>query len=291
MEWHAGAIDRWIRCSEMAADRLESARLALHWAVQPIAAAGQSAIAARPDYSHTALGYVPEHGALVGESLDDGRRFGLALVDLELIELVDGRVDARRSLIGQTLAQAYDWIGDRLQQARLTAPALIPPDYGADGVPETPVSQGAAFDDRERTARQALADWFANAADLLGSLRADDPAASPVRCWPHHFDIATLLTFDPDEPDAEKARSCGLGFSPGDSSSSGPYFYVGPWPHPSPDDLPPLSGGGTWITEGWVGARLDASKIVNLGEARAQAEQALAFLSSGLAASRLLLGI
>jgi len=275
MERHADAIARWNHCPAFAEDRLESARLELHWAVQPIAAVGQCALDARPDDSHTALGYVPEHRALVGQSLADGRRFGLGLVELELIELVDERVEARRSLIGQTLAQAYGWVGDRLKQARRATSALTPPDYGADGLASAPVSTGAAFDDRTRAARRGIADWFSNASLALESMRANEPAASAVRCWPHHFDIATLLTFDPEEPDAERARSCGLGLSPGDNSSKVPYLYVGPWPRPSSDRLP----------------QLEASKIFALDDPREQAARALAFLESGLAASKELLGV
>jgi len=288
---HTDAVTRWKFCAPLPDDRLKSARLALHWAVQPIAAVGNGLLQARADYSHTALSHAAEHDALVGEALRDGRRFGLRLEALELIELVDGRVVASESLVGRTLTQAYDWVRVRLEKAQHATDGIVPPDYGADGIEPAPVSNGAVFDDGDREARGSLAVWFSNAAALLESFRAVESDASPVRCWPHHFDIATLLSFDPGEPDAEKARSCGLGLSPGDNSSKVPYFYVGPWPRPAPDRLPLLAGDGAWSTEGGVVARLDASKIFALSDPRAQATLALAFLESGLAASKELLGV
>ena len=87
-------------------------------------------------------------------------------------------------------------------------------------------------------------------------------AASPVRCWPHHFDIATLWTLG--DGDAQTAPSVGIGMCAGDGYYAQPYFYVTPWPRPAPERLPPLPPPGDWHTTDFVGAVLTGEAIVAL---------------------------
>jgi hypothetical protein len=63
-----------------------------------------------------------------------------------------------------------------------------------------------------------------------------------VRCWPHHFDIATLLSLGRGDP--EGAAAIGIGMSPGDAYYPQPHFYISPWPAPPADALPrpPIPG-------------------------------------------------
>lgn len=55
-------------------------------------------------------------------------------------------------------------------------------------------------------------------------------------------------------------RSVGVGLSPGDSGYPEPYVYVTPWPYPT-GELPALPW-GHWHTEGWTGAVLRGSALV-----------------------------
>ena len=121
-----------------------------------------------------------------------------------------------------------------------------------EGLPEHPVATGAPFHLAGSAAPAELERYYAGADRLLRGLRELNPGASPVRCWPHHFDLATLILLDPDA-DAETARSIGVGLSPGDAARPEPYFYVLPWPRPT-GDLPALDG-GAWNTGGWAGRR------------------------------------
>jgi len=113
-------------------------------------------------------------------------------------------------------------------------------------------------------ARTELAAWFADAGRALERLRvryaAKVPSVSPVRCWPHHFDMAALISLDAGDP--EHARSVNGGFSPGDGSYDEPYFYVSPWPYPDTGRLPPLPGPGHWHMEGFLAAVAPASQIL-----------------------------
>ena len=98
---------------------------------------------------------------------------------------------------------------------------------------------------------------YGDAAAILERLRAKHPTASPVRCWPHHFDIATLITLPEN-------RSLGIGFLGGDANIPQPYWYVYAVPTPE-NTLPPLST-GRWYAEKWVGAVLEGRNDVATAE-------------------------
>ena len=97
--------------------------------------------------------------------------------------------------------------------------------------------------------------WYRNAARMLAAVRTAVPEAAEIRIWPHHFDIATLATFDGPDVDPEAARSLGFGLSPGDDVIPEPYWYLLPWPVPPEDRLERLAV-GSWQTQRFVGATL-----------------------------------
>jgi hypothetical protein len=88
----------------------------------------------------------------------------------------------------------------------------------------------------------AIASLYANAAEILERLHAQHPDASPVRLWPHHFDVATLI-----------GGTLGVGFLAGDDEIDEPYWYV--YDSPMPDTLPELPA-GEWHRGTWTGAVL-----------------------------------
>ena len=103
-----------------------------------------------------------------------------------------------------------------------------------------------------------------------------------MRCWPHHFDIATLTTVSPD-------RTVGVGLEPGDVYYDEPYFYVNMRPVPPVDALTAtLAGGGIWHTHEWIGAVLPGSHLAAGSTRRELREQVDAFLDSAVAACRAL---
>ena len=134
-----------------------------------------------------------------------------------------------------------------------------------------------------------LARWFDAGDDILQETRMKlvgvVPGPSPVRCWPHHFDIATLLSLAPGNP--ETAPSVGIGMSPGDDFYVEPYFYISPWPAPPAAALPDLPKPGHWHTEGFVGAIATAHEVLQQADRR----QALRrFIDGAVAISRTLVG-
>ena len=210
-------------------------RLQLHWAAQAAAAVGRTALPPQPDDSHHSCTWSDEHEALVQVVDDGGYRSGLRPRDCALLFIQGDVVDAY-PLAGRTLDDGFRFLEERVGRT-LLRPAM--------GLPDHPVAHGAKFTpDAGDLAR--LGRGYAEASRQLERVRASHPEASPVRCWPHHFDIATLLSLGGE-------RTIGAGWVPGDAQIPEPYWYVTPWPHPDPATLPPLAA-GDWNTEGWVGA-------------------------------------
>jgi hypothetical protein len=265
---------------------LADARVELHWAAQVVAAVGRALIPTVPDDSHTSLEWSPAGRLLVGGMTPPRSRLGLRPTDLTLV-VVDaaGSPQNELPLAGETLEQALAWAGEMLGGA---APG--PPPYQ---MPDHVVGHGGAFRGRDRDALAELARWYASADALLRDFVSSRPLAkehaSPVRCWPHHFDIATLVSVPGGAPD--QARTIGVGLSPGDSSYAEPYFYVTPWPAPDGATLPQLPAGASWNRAGWLGAVLTATAIFrdDEGSPPARAQMVRDFLDVSARASETLL--
>ena len=264
---------------------LVDARLELHHAAQIVASAGVTFIAPEPDDSHPNFGWVEYQGALVGRALPGaGMRVGLRVSDLSLM-LVDarGEVSDELALDGRTLDDGYSW----LAAATVRAGAELPVagiTRAAYDIPSHATGSGAVFSGRPHDAFDELARWFANGHHALTALAAGFPGSSEVRCWPHHFDLGSLLVVATNA-DGSPAKSIGFGLSPGDDSYAEPYWYVSPWPYPETSALPALEGGGQWHTEGYVSAILTGSDLV-AEPPDPQRDRLLAFLDAAVDVSR-----
>jgi hypothetical protein len=214
----------------------------------------------------------------------------------------DDRVLRELPLDGRTLDEAYDWMGRR--SGELLAgplPGELERPAGLEPLPAEVEARGRRFDASDTAAFAELARLFANAHRLLTAWAATCPGTSAVRCWPHHFDVATLAPLeapavsgegarDGEAGDPERARTLGVGMAPGDAARPEPYLYVTPWPYPEIPGLPPLSEGGCWHTEGWVGAVLEADRLLDPGSAEEQAARAENFIRTATHACRRLVG-
>ena len=98
-------------------------------------------------------------------------------------------------------------------------------------------------------------------------------AASPLRCWPHHFDLATLTTLPARHADA--SGYVGVGLSPGDEYYDEPYFYVSVHPEPDPAALPSLPMLGHWHLRDFMAAVATARKIVAAKNQQAETDDFL----------------
>lgn len=291
--------DPWSSLGGTGHEALRVARLELHRAVQLAACAGQSLLPKRPDDGQMALAW--KDGVLLGEPLPGGSRVGLGLADLALeVRNPQGGLNGRLPLNGRTQEEALKWLRVRLAGSGVDTSALK-----ADMPYEMPgrlVARDAPYSAESSEALEALAAWYRAAAEALAALAAGRSDGEPLRCWPHHFDLAVLFSLDAvvvpgamadgttgdevmevldddgeggvpappprdeakTEPEAERGRTIGAGLSPGDGSYDEPYFYVSPWPYPKGKDLPPLPY-GHWHTEFWTGAVLTGSELAAAG--------------------------
>jgi hypothetical protein len=283
-------MSEWETLGGVEPGKLVDARLQLHWAAQAVAAVGKQLLPHQSDFGEQSFQWLEGPRALAQEMVTSGAgrpfRSAIRLASPSLLFLdEEGEILRELPLEGRTLEEAYGWVKTEVEA--LLGRSLEQPLERPEGMPEHPVASGAPFAFRDLAAPAELARYFAGADRLLRRLQDRNPGASPVRCWPHHFDIATLIALDPGA-DPEKARSIGVGLSPGDGGRPEPYFYVLPWPKPE-GKLPPLDG-GAWNAEGWVGAVLGATEITGAGSNGAQRSRMERFLDSAVAACRSLLG-
>jgi hypothetical protein len=261
----------WRPLTVLDRDRQRAARLDAHYAVQWLARAARACIPPQPDHSHTNLGWDDALGGFVTHALSDGSRLALKLAELTLVAVVGPGKDQALALDGRRDADARRWLGEVMSQKGLDAAALDAP--SPYEMPAHAIAGGVAYR-RDGDALRALVAWYSDASLALGEARirllARAINAPEVRCWPHHFDLDTLVTFAGGE------RTMGLGFSPGDEYYDEPYFYVGLHPAPDVATLPRLPAIAHWHSHDFTGAVAPASKIVAARDPRAEIEAYLA---------------
>jgi hypothetical protein len=261
---------------------LVDARLQAHHAAQIIVSAAISYLPRRDDDSHTNMEWLPAHGVLATNVLEPKRRLRLA-VRLDGLELCALEADHERSafpLAGRTLSDALLWLSNTLASADLDAARLTTEKHYR--IPAHPVETGAPYRTEDRAAFRELAHAYHDAWIVASAAQARTPGASDPRCWPHHFDLATLLTLQKGSDGA--ARTIGIGLSPGDESYAEPYFYVTPYPYPPADALGELAV-GRWHTTGWVGAVLTVTELAR-GDSSTQRERAQTFVDGAVVECR-----
>ena len=258
------------------AKSLADARRQVHHAAQLATAAGISFLPKQADDSHTNLEWIPALGGLSSNVVPSATPFSIAVRIAELEVCV---LDLRQTtatvlpLHGRRIADAEHWLRECI--ADFGGPASKFTLARHYEIPHHAVDDGKAFDASDRAAFAELAAWFDLAANVLEPVRARYDG-SEIRCWPHHFDIATLLPVKP-------GKTVGVGLEPGDVYYDEPYFYVTASPRPpAAAATAQLAGDGSWHTHEWVGAVLPGSRL-----RPAQIESQLtAFLDSAIQACR-----
>jgi len=248
---------------------LRRARLALHHAVQVVAAVGQSLAPPAPDDSQQALA-ISGLRRWLGAPVAEGRlRAGLDPVDVELRLCDAGGVPlAGIGLEGRTLGEGLRFLEDAFRRAGRPS-TLVLPRHPAD-FPHHPLADGAAFPEGGAPGRTELARLLHGTEVLLTErLRV----RSSPRLWPHHFDLGCSLPLG--------NLALGLGVSPGDGAEGLPYWYatLTPWPWPEGEEPPSLRT-GAWRRAGWKGAELPLAALP--GDAAGQASTVEAFFRSAL---------
>lgn len=264
---------------------LTGSRLQAHCAVQWLGRASRSFIDPVGDDSHTSLFWIPQIQSFATQKLPTGWAFGLELPALCLFVLdADGGRDALL-LDGMNEDDASHWVYKRIEKMGFDPYKLehaLPYD-----MPEHPLLHEGTYEaiDAAFTLSE-LSQWFSAAYRILSQIReiyaSVSPSVSPIRCWPHHFDLSLLIRLD--EGYSENARSIGVGLSPGDAYINEPYFYVSPWPCLDHGRLPQLQDIGYWHTEDFVAAVAPASRIIASDQ---QESELLSFLRKAIEFGRI----
>jgi hypothetical protein len=226
-------------------------------------------LAARPDDRHTSLGW--DDGGFTTQPMHDATQLHLDIVRLRL-DLRGKNGVTSFALDKQSETQVRSWLGDAFAARGFQPDRLdVPSPYA---IPLHPLTSGARYDAAGLTdALTDLATWFANAARSLGRARsillASTATADELRCWPHHFDLATLATFPIK---GGGTGYVGTGLSPGDHYYDEPYYYVSVYPNPNPSSLPTLPELGHWHTHEFTAAVATARQILTAQSPQAETE-------------------
>ncbi len=269
---------------------LEGARDMAHKAVQLVTKAARANLKAQPDDSHSNLGWKDDVGAFVSQPLpgNDGDLFvGFNISRLSLIIISGEEPRPSFDLAGVSEADAGKWMDEQLAVLGLQAASPVPLPYD---LPASADTIEIFSTDGIEDALTTLSAWFSLADAKLSEFTISQmqlsPGPSPVRCWPHHFDIATYVSLE--SGDFEEARGVGVGMSPGDESYTQPYFYINPWPHLNADDLPDLPPPGSWHTQSFVGAIATAEQVLSLSNIESGLRE---FIAGSFAIGREKLGL
>lgn len=240
-------------------EQLIPARAIAHRAAQHLTKAARANLAAKTDDSHSNLGWDSTQNAFLTHPLD-GWFVGLSLSPLRIFlsEGSEAREDLHLNGVSDT--EVGNWLDTRLTSRGLSAGSVIDLPYD---LPAEVTGIDSYHEVEHEQALGALAGWFGVAANTLEKIVSENadikPGPSPVRCWPHHFDIATYIALE--EGDPETARGIGVGLSPGDEGYDEPYFYTNPWPYLDKENLPAVVEPGHWHIDGYVGLIATASEL------------------------------
>jgi hypothetical protein len=256
----------WQKVHRVDFRKLRDARLQAHYAAQWLARAARGCVPPRPLDGHTSLGWDDGFRGLTTHALPGGARLGLRIADLTLAIL--GGAPATLSLDGRADPEVRTWLGGALTAHGLDAAALDAP--SPYDIPAHVIAVGARYSTDELIEPlRALAIWYADANGMLEKIRQKlltrHVKAPPVRCWPHHFDLDTLVSLG-------RGRGIGAGFSPGDEYCDEPYFYLTIYPEPAIPTLPLLPPVGHWHSHEFLAAFAPAHKIVAAADQPAAVE-------------------
>ncbi|HEY6240765.1 MAG TPA: hypothetical protein VIW78_07990 [Burkholderiales bacterium] len=279
----------WSKMGRTPPAALVAARNLAHHAAQWATKAARANLSAAPDDRHSAFTWDTLHAALVSQVLPakgGGVRVGVRIARLELIVTSGSNVLDAFQLDGRTDAAAGAWLDSKLQAlglkpaGRVKLPYTLPDRHAADR-PHELAMLGRELGELSR--------WFGGPAEALEEFMAKfttlRPGPGPMLCWPHHFDIATLVRLD--EGGGDSARTVGVGVSPGDEFYAQPYAYVSPSPRFDGAGLPQLPPPGHWHTEGFFGAVATGEEILATKD---RGRALLAFITGAFEIARARLG-
>ncbi|MEM8771469.1 MAG: hypothetical protein AAGD92_07460 [Pseudomonadota bacterium] len=222
------------------------------------------------DDSHTSFVWHSENGAMAtNEASFGGKKVAFAFYprDLILSVIIDGVIGDEIAMHGRRDRDAGVWMAGVLE-AHGADPVKLH-DAAPYALLKTPYAQDAPYDAKTDVAGLSeLARYLDNASLVLNEIVAAyghvRPGPAPVRLWPHHFDIATIITLE--DGAFETARAVGAGLAIPDKLHKEFYFYTYPWPRNERKNLPPLRSNCSYQYDGFFGAVQTMSSVLAQGD-------------------------
>ncbi|MBT4992110.1 MAG: hypothetical protein HOM93_01690 [Candidatus Marinimicrobia bacterium] len=266
----------WEQLTQVNDSRLLEARGQLHQAIQLLTAAGISFVDQKPDDSHTALLWDSEANIFLSQTFGPDHNFQLGLKPQDLsCQVIHNRETLLALKLNETtLKQVASDLQFFLEDHGLPKDVFTMERHFE--LPDYPDRWLSPFDTSDQAAFDLLTSAYSNAYPLITEIAVKDSKTGNPMTWPHHFDMAILLTLD-------EGKSIGVGLSPGDTSYIAPYYYVNVWPYPAKDQIKdqPLTY-GKWHAEGWTGMVLPLDQIVREEEPGAQKGVVQTFLREAM---------
>lgn len=278
--------DPWPQLDRSELSQLNEATEQVHRAAQFLSMAGKFFVPNQPDDSHTNMGWNLPCSRFEGHLLPTGHRMALYPESMDLLLLdAEGAVAATYALPGKTWAEGVQWVRETLGQWGIYAAA-----YEIDlhyELPDHAIHHGAPFQAPDSAGYAAFSKVRSLGHLVMTEWAGFFSEASPVRTWPHHFDIGSYM---PLEWDAEGAavKSISIGLSIADTYVDEYYFYLTHWSQAddiSYESLVQLPACGFWNRKDFTGALLRLSDLMETDGSAQQYEQVSVFMQEGLRAS------
>lgn len=239
--------------------RLNDTVIHLHHAAQFLAMFSNSYLPAKDDDSQNNFEWNEADNKIVGRPADPGAvSMTLSVASFELS--VERNPTSTILISGHSRNEV-----DSLIRDALTKTDLDPEEYNPVTqfkLPHHDLDEQGRFMHPNQTLTSEWCRYLSNTKLLLSTIARQSTHATPIRIWPHHFDLAMLLVLSRDSQHKASA-TVGLGLAIADDLVSEPYWYVNLWSQ-NPVQFSQhktLESDGDWRPHGYNGMTLPAGRI------------------------------
>ncbi|MFY0600716.1 MAG: hypothetical protein JXR03_13670 [Cyclobacteriaceae bacterium] len=278
-------MSNWKNINGIDLETLKSNRKSLHQAVQIVSTLPRNVLPHDPTDATASLVWNTKTNGLESIPVPNPKgidiRAGLAFHSFSLYISENGDIISSFALEGKSIIEGFGWLKKELAKADIPTEKL-----NLDLPYEIEKYDYSKVLSVDYSSLKEYAFLYDNTLHVLTSLVEKYENAFDIRCWPHHFDLATLIPVELDEKD-EIVKSIGIGLSPGDEGVEEPYVYVNVWPNVdfavlSQNQLP----AGHWNAEGWSGAVLTYTELLKATDQQESfsgfIDQSLSVISSNI---------
>ena len=226
----------------------------LHIAAQYLAAAGISFIKKETDDSHTNLGWNTSQGRIETHFFGpENQQLAINLITQHLEWLKEGEKTDSININQHSHQEILDWISVQVSKSGLKEVYKYQFHYDLP-YPTLLDSESLIFDIQTL---KKIVERFNTGQKAFELFLAKNNLMSPIRIWPHHFDLGIYTRLN-----SESNLFMGAGLAIPDSLVDDLYYYASAYNNGSAivtKSFSPLSS-GNWRTD-WNGATLAASQI------------------------------